>query len=72
MSSMRSAERMTSSGRKLRMGVFLVRICRAMEAWSRTPVLAEHSDDVLVGIGSVERVEEHDRPVELLIDVDLR
>ena len=35
-------------------------------------VLVEHLEDLVVAVLAVERVEEHDRPVDLVVDVDRR
>ena len=67
---MRSAARITWSGRKSRIGVFLARICLLIDALQAPAVIAERHEDPLVALGAGERVEEHDRPVELVVDVD--
>ena len=67
---MRSAARITSSGRKSSTGVFFARIWRLIDAWIRLRCAVEDLDDLGVTVLAVERVEVHDRPVELVVDVD--
>ena len=67
---MRSAARITSSGRKSSTGVFFARICRLIDDWMRRRWLSRHLDGSRVAVLPAERVEVDDRPVELVVDVD--
>ena len=69
---MRSAERITSSGRNSRIGVFRARIWRPIAACSRTRRAAKRLEDLGVAGLTGQRVEVDDGPVELGVDVDRR
>ena len=69
---MRSAARITSSGRKSSTGVFLALIWRLIDDWMRRRCPSSTSTIVGVTVLALQRVEVHDRPVELVVDVDGR
>ncbi len=72
MSSIRSADRNATSGRKSRIGVFLARIWLAIDACRRIRWSAERVDDLGVAFLAGQRVEVDVGPVELVVDLDAR
>ena len=68
---MRSAARITSSGRKSSTGVFFARIWRLIEDWMRRRCCSRRSRIGGVAVLAGERVEVDDGPVELVVDVDV-
>ena len=71
MSSIRWAERITSSGRNTRTGVFFVRIWRLIDDWIRRRCSSRTSRIGASPSSPSQRVEVHDGPVELVVDVDV-